>query len=220
VGIVAELPTQPRFTVSVRDLLIATAVLSADFALFLPMLDRTIGWLSGAPGQSVVPVFPRLKPFYDQHHWLFVLVTAFIATAVVGGLTAVIRSMLPHTARKYFAWNPSRPSQPWPVDDCRTAIASGILALSGTATLWFVASCARVNRSFRNPIVTWQEPIRLYVEDVTYLGWSLSALAIIVGLYALVRFRTWLNLIAVVAMFLALGNYVGTILFVLWAYVD
>lgn len=127
-----DLPTQPRFILSLRNLLIATAVLAADFAYFLPFLDRTIDWLS-PPGQPGGSLFPRLKPFYDQHPWLFVLVTAFTATVTVGGLIAVLRPLLPDTSRKYFAWNPTRsprPSQPWPDDDRRLAVVSGILALS------------------------------------------------------------------------------------------
>jgi len=218
----ADLPTPPRFTTSVRNLLIATAVLSADFAYFLPYLDRTIDWLS-PPDQPVAPLFPRLKPLYDHHPWLFVLVTAFTATGAVGGLIAVARSILPGTARNRFAWNPPRPprpSQPWPDDDFRAAVASGILALSGTTTLLYVTSCVRVDRSFPEPIVTWVEPLRLYVEEATFLGWLLSALAIIVGVYAWVRFRTWLNLIAGCAVCLAIMNFVGTLYFMIWAYAD
>lgn len=202
-------------------MLVVVAISSALWAFLLPAVNAA----REAPRyrEPQPPLLPQLKPLYQSNPWLFIIGTPVVVTTCAAVLFGVLRYLLPKAIRKHFPWrNPPTPpvSPPEPIVDPRPAIVTSALGFSATAILLFVAFHVRADRTNRRPIVTWEGPIADYVQQAAILGWLLSAAAIVVGAYALHRFRSRLNFLAAAGMGLGLLNYLGSLLFLAAVYED
>lgn len=213
----------PRFTVSIAETLVVVAILSALCAFLLPAVNAAREIPRAGIRDAQPPVLPQLKPLYERNPWPFVIGTPIVVTTFLAMLIGIVRFLLPETIRRYFPWKaPEKQSlpPPEPIADSRPAIISAVMAFSATAILIFVASHVRADRTNRRPVVTWVGPIADYVQQAAVLGWLLSAAAVALGAFALVRFRSRLSFLAAVGMGLGLLNYFGSCLFYGLVYED
>jgi hypothetical protein len=104
-------PKSPRFVISVLEILIVTAIVSFEFSCLLPAVEL------GRERGRQPPLLPLLKPLHEEFRpWRFLFGTPVVILALVGTLMYVLRLLLPHSVRRYFAWSKPRKIRKPPID--------------------------------------------------------------------------------------------------------
>lgn len=210
-------PKYPRFVLPVAELLIVVAINSTLVAFLFPAVNRARDML-GTP-----PILPQLVPLYDGNPWPFLVFTPVVVTGSIAALIGVLRFVLPTTIRKHFPFKPyPKPPEPpaEPILDSRPAIGAAISAIVAMGILLIAAAHVRADRTNRRPIVTWEGPLAEYVTWISTIGWLVSAIAMAIGIYSLLRCRTKLNYLAIVGIGFGFFNYFGSLVFLGLVYED
>jgi hypothetical protein len=215
-----EEPTRSPWPLfAVGEYVIIMAIVSTFSAILIPVIDLAIEM------KHQPPIHPFLKFCYDFNPLLFIIGLPVITTVVLGVVFASLRRVLPVQIRRHFCWWIRRPSRQTPqpivpIPDSRPAITTSILASSATIILLFTATHVRVDRTNRQPIVTWVGPIVDYLPQAISLGWALSVIAIAAGPWAQTHFRSKWNFLAFFGLCLGYINLVGSFLFCAAVYED
>lgn len=92
---------QPRFSMSIGELLVVVAILSALFAILFPAVN------AAREAQNQPLVFPSLEPLYAYNVWAFLFGFPAVTTSFVALVVLAIRSIIPVRFRRYFRWKKS-----------------------------------------------------------------------------------------------------------------
>lgn len=187
----------------------------------MPIISTLFAFLLGGINQSrskqnLPPVLPLLEPFCERHPWLFLFGTPVVVTGTLALLIVGLRCVLPAKIRARFVWrrSPEPPPPPRePIEDSRRAITTPLLASIATALLIFLAMHVHADRTRRRPVVTWHGPLADYVLETAIAGWSLSAIAVVLGLYSIHCFRSKWQFLAQLGVILGILNLFGSCLF-------
>lgn len=208
----------PRFAFPISEAIVVAAILSFQFALLVPAVN------AARQRQGEPPVLPFMIPLYDAQPFVFLILFPIVVASGVGALLLAVRAVLPAQFQAYLPWKaPPKADRPVPepVDDSRPALASAVIAVCSTVILLFTASHVRVNRTNRRPVVTWEGPAADYVQELAFVGWALSLVALIGAIYSAHRYRSrWNNLAFVVASGLPGANFFGSCIFGAAVYED
>lgn len=94
------------------------------------------------------------------------------------------------------------------IDDSRPAIGAAILAVVASMLLILGLLHVRSDRTHRRPVITWEGPLADYVGLVFGTGWTLSGLAILIGIWAVSRYRSGSSILDVSGLLIGSANLV------------
>lgn len=199
---------------SIRSLLIFYFIWVCPFTFFGLVVNEADVRAGSPPG------FPFLSPAgLEGIYELLFFPVATLADIFI--LLWLLRFSLPQSVKHRLVWEASATyQQDDKVKNDKLAVCSPFLSLLGTVVLYYAASLIRVDRSHRQPVVTWEGPAAEHFERLLALGWTLSYLGVVLGLVSFACFSTRKNWMATVGAFVGGGNFYGSFVFACAIYED
>ncbi|WP_145454769.1 hypothetical protein [Gimesia panareensis] len=166
------------------------------------------------------PAFPFLSPAGAEGIYE-VLFFPIVSLSDIFILLWLLRFILPHSLKHKLVWEASATyQQDVKVKNDKLAVCSPFLALLGTVVLYYAVSLIRVDRSRRQPVVTWEGPAAEHFERLLALGGTLSYLGMVLGIVSFAWFTSRKNWMAVVGAFVGFGNFFGSFVLACAIYED
>ena len=146
--------------------------------------------------------FPFLSLFGFSESF-FPLTSTFLLCIFLWG----IREIFPNPLKRKIVWDTSLTyQQEKPLNNAKPAVCSALFAVVGTAALIFAAFHIRSDRTHRQPVITWEGPAAEYFEWLLVLGWTLSYLGFVAGMFAEQCFISRWNWLRYIGM-MGFGNF-------------
>lgn len=107
-----------------------------------------------------------------------------------------------------------------PINNPRPALGAAACGIVGAILLVIGVLHVRSDRTHRRPVITWEGPLAEYIGVMFGAGWTLSILAIVIGIWACNRFRSRSRLLDMAGLMIGIANLMFSVLLCAGLYED